>query len=153
LRSSVKSYDNTDPEENMKSLLLLEEDSERRETLSKMLRSRGFRVFPSEHEAAALTVLDSDHSVDLVIAGTTHRNRLEFLADLRERQHTVPVVFLADHCDAESRLRALAGSFYLFRRHNFYINMRTIEFSELDRLIRIVLNPQRIGRVAGFRAA
>ena len=137
----------------MKSLLLLEEDFEGRETLSKMLRSRAFRVFPAEHEAAALTVLDSDHSVDLVLAGTTHRDRLEFLSDLRERQHSVPVVFLTDHCDAESRLRGLFGGFYVSRRLNFYINTRAIEFYELDRLIRIVLNPQRTGCVADIRAA
>ena len=137
----------------MISLLLLEEDSKGRETLSKMLRLRGFRVFPSEHEAAALAVLDSDHPVDLVLAGTIHRDRPEFLADLRERQRSVPVVFLTNHCDAESRLRGLSGDFYVSRRINFYINTRAIEFSELDRLIRIVLNPQRTRRVAGIRAA
>jgi CheY-like chemotaxis protein len=37
----------------MKSILVLDEDVEGREVLSKMLRRKGFRVYPVEHEAAA----------------------------------------------------------------------------------------------------
>jgi len=136
----------------MKSILLLEEDFEGRAILSKMLRRRGYHVMPAEHETAALAVLDSGSPVDLVLAGATYRNRLEFLADLREQWSSVPVVFLADHHDAESRLRGLAGGFYVSPKLNLYLNTRPIEFYELDKLIRSVPAPQGTGRAAGIRA-
>ena len=134
----------------MKSILLLEEDVEGREILSKMLRQRGFRVVPAEHTAAALAVLDSGSPVDVVLAGATYRNRLEFFANLRERLRSVPVVFLADHRDAESELRGPAGGFYVSPKLNLYLNTRPIEFHELDRLIRSVPASQVTGRVAGI---
>jgi CheY-like chemotaxis protein len=134
----------------MKSILLLEEDVEGREILSKMLRQRGHRVMPAEHEAAALAVLDTGSPVDLILAGATYRSRLEFLADLREQPRSVPVVFLTDHRDAESRLRGLVGGFYVSPKLNLYLNTRPIEFSELDRLIRSVPTPQGTGCVAGM---
>ena len=134
----------------MKSILLLEEDFDGREILSKMLRQRGYRVMPAEHETAALAVLDSGSPVDLVLAGATFRNRLEFLAHLREQSRSVPVVFLADHRDAESRLPGLAGGFYVSPKLNLYLNTRPIEFHELDRLIRSVPASQGTGRVAGI---
>lgn len=134
----------------MKSILLLEEDFEGREILSKMLRQRGYCVMPAEHETAALAVLDSGSPVDLVLAGATFRNRLDFLADLREQSRSVPVVFLADHRASESRLPGLVGGFYVSPKLNLYLNTRPIEFHELDRLIRSVPGPQGTGRVAGI---
>ncbi len=137
----------------MKSILLLEEDLEGREILSKMLRQRGFRVMPAEHEDAALSFLDSGNQVDVVLAGATYRNRLEFLAHLRERWREIPVVFLSDHSEAESKLEGLLGGFYVSHRLNLYINTRPIEFSELDRLIRIVPDSQHAARVANIHTA
>ena len=134
----------------MKSILLLEEDIEGREILSKMLRQRGYRVMPAEHETSALAVLDSGSPVDLVLAGATFRNRLEFLAHLREQSRSLPVVFLADHRDTELKLRGLVGGFYVSPKLNLYLNTRPIEFHELDRLIRSVSGPQDTGRVAGI---
>ena len=137
----------------MKSILLLEEDFSGREILSKMLRQRGYRVIPAEHETAALAVLGSGSPIDLILAGATFRNRVEFLADLREQSRSVPVVFLADHRDAESGLHGLAGGFYVSPKLNLYLNTRPIEFHELDRLIRSVPARQGTGRVAGIRSA
>lgn len=105
---------------------------------------------PAEHETAALAVLDSGSPVDLVLAGATFRNRLDFLADLREQSRSVPVVFLADHRASESRLPGLVGGFYVSPKLNLYLNTRPIEFHELDRLIRSVPAPQGTGRVAGI---
>lgn len=134
----------------MKSILLLEEDVEGREILTKMLRRRGYRVMPAEHEAAAFDVLEAGSPVDLILAGATYRSRLEFLADLREQSRSLPVVFLTDHRDAESRLGGLVGGFYVSSKLNLYLNTRPIEFSELDRLIRSVPAPQGPGRIAGM---
>lgn len=135
----------------MKSILLLEEDFEGREILSKMLRQRGYCVMPAEHETAALAVLDSGSPVDLVLAGATFRNRLDFLADLREQSRSVPVVFLADHRASESRLPGLVGGFYVSPKLNLYLNTRPIEFHELDRLIRSVPAPQGASRVTSIK--
>ena len=137
----------------MKSILLLEEDTEGREILSKMLRQRGYRVLPAEHATAALAVLDSGSPVDVVLAGATYRNRLAFLADLRERLRSLPVVFLADHHDHESKSQGLLGGFYVSPELNLYINTRPIEFYELDSLIRAVPCPHSPGRGAGIHAA
>lgn len=135
----------------MKSILLLEEDFEGRELLSKMLRQRGHRVMPAEHETAALAVLDSGCHVDLVLAGATFRNRLDFLADLREQSRSVPVVLLADHRASESRLPGLVEGFYVSPKFNLYLNTRPIEFHELDRLIRSVQAPQSTGGVTSIK--
>lgn len=134
----------------MKSIMLLEEDFEGREILSKMLRQRGYRVMPVEHETAAFAVLESGSPVDLVLAGATFRNRIEFLERLREQSRSVPVVFLADHRDAESKLHGLVGGFYVSPKLNLYLNTRPIEFHELDRLIRSVPGTQGSGRVASI---
>ena len=134
----------------MKSIMLLEEDFDGREILSKMLRQRGYRVMPAEHEAAALAVLDSGSPVDLVLAGATFRDRLEFLARLREQSRSVSIVFLADHHASESSLPGLVGGFYVSPKFNLYLNTRPIEFHELDRLIRSVPASQGTGRVAGI---
>jgi len=136
----------------MKSIIVLEEDAESREILSKMLRGRGFRVLPVEHETAARTALDSTHPADLVLAGATYRERLFFLADLRKHRHSVPVIFLADCGNARPRLSGLFSGFSLSRRLNCYMNTRPVDFFELDRLIRIVLN-SRGGRTANTCAA
>ena len=119
-----------------KSILLLEEDVEGREILSKMLRQRGFRVVAAENTSAAFAVLGSGDPVDVVLTGATYRNRLEFFADLRERLSSVPVVFLANHHAAELKPRQVQSGFCASPKLNLYINTRPIEFSELDRLIR-----------------
>jgi len=116
-----------------------------------MLRQRGYRVTPAEHETAALAVLDSGISVDLVLAGTTFRNRLEFLAYLREQSRPVPVVFLTDHSNAGLKMRGSSGGFHVSPKLNLYLNTRPIEFHELDKLIRSVSDPKNKGRAAGMR--
>ncbi len=126
----------------MKSLLLLEEDVEGREILSKMLRRRGFHVIPAEDEADALAILGSGCPVELVLAGAAYHDRLDFLAALRERRRSVPVVFLADYRDNELSWRGLLSGFYVSRKHNLYVNARPIKFYELDRLLRIVPSPR-----------
>jgi CheY-like chemotaxis protein len=137
----------------MKSILVLEEDIEGREVLSEMLMRRGFRVYPVEHEAAALAALGSGCPIDLVLAGATNRNRTDFLACLRARRPSMPAVFLADCGDAVSRERLLSGGFWLSRSLNFYMNTRPIDFNELDRLIRIALIAPRNVHLSGIRAA
>ncbi len=125
----------------MKNLLLLEEDLEGRETLSRILKKRGFSVVQAEDAGAALRRLDSDSPIDVVLVGASDRDRTEFLSDLRENRPRLPVIFLTDHCGPESRLRGLVyGAFTVSRSHNFYINMRPVGLNELERLIRIVLN-------------
>jgi CheY-like chemotaxis protein len=137
----------------MKTILVLEEDAEGREVLSKMLRRKGFRVYSVEHEAAAFAALGSGRPIDLVLAGATDRNRADFLALLRARRPSMPAVFLADCGDAVSRERLLSGGFRLSRSLNFYMNTRPIDFNELDRLIRIALIPPRNVHFSGVRAA
>ncbi len=135
----------------MKSILLLEEDPEGRDILSKMLKQRGYRVTPAGNEAAALMVLSSGSPVDVVLAGATFRNRIEFLACLREQSRTVPVVFLADHSKAESNLCGPAGGFRVSSKLNLYLNTRPVEFHELDKLIRSVSDPKNTGGAGVLR--
>lgn len=137
----------------MKTILVLEEDIEGREALSTMLRRKGFRVYQVEHEAAALAALGPSCSIDLVLAGATDRNRTDFLACLRAQRPSMPVILLADCGDAVSRKQLLSGGFWLSRRLNFYMNIRPIDFNELDRLIRIALIPQRNAHLSLIRAA
>jgi len=137
----------------MRTILVLEENREGRKAISKMLRSKGFRVTEVENETAALAALGPGYHVDLVLAGVTDRNRADFLASLRTQRPLMPVVLLADCSDAVSREQLLSGGFCLSRRMKFYMNTRPIGFNELDRLIRIALIPKKDGHLALSRAA
>ncbi len=137
----------------MTTILVLDENIVGRETLSNMLKRKGYHVYQVEHEDAALKALGRGCQIDIVLAGATDRNRDNFLACLRAHQPSLPVILLADCNDAVSRNQLLSGGFCLSRKLNFYMNTRPIEFSELDRLIRIALIPQRNGHHALIRAA
>lgn len=137
----------------MKNLLLLEEDNEARASLARLLKKKGFPVYQAESEPSALRIISS-RRIDIVIAGASERDRCEFLADLRERGRDIPVVFLADFCGPEARLRGLAfGAFSMSRKLNFYLNMRPIIFPELVRLIRLIPGRGRCSRSVNLRAA
>ncbi len=123
----------------MKNLLLLEEDTEGRDLFARILMRKGFNVIQAPDEACALAEMSSgQRRIDIVLAGATYKDRLEFLADLRDKRPRVPVIFLADCPEPESRLRCIMGPFAVSKRHNFYINTRPVAFQELDRLLRII---------------
>ena len=128
----------------MERVLLLEEDMEGRESLARVLRKRGFGVLQAGDESSALGILSSASPLDVVIAGASYRDRLEFLADVRERRPDLPVVFLADYCGPESTLRGLLyGAFSLIHGLNLYINMRPFALQELEGLLRSIVNHRR----------
>jgi len=138
----------------MKRVLLLEEDSEGRESLARVLKKRGFAVLQTGDEASALDMLSSASLVDVVIAGASALDRLGFLADVREQRPDLPVVFLADYCGPESKLRGiLYGAFSMSRSLNFYLNMRPIGLAELDRLLRIIVSDRRTECIRSLVAA
>lgn len=138
----------------MRNLLLLEEDAEGRGALARVLKKRGFLVAQAKDQSAALSHLSSARPVDLVLAGATYRDRVDFLSDLRESRPNLPIIFLSDYCAPESRLRGLTyGAFSMSRRHNFYINMRPVGLDELERLIRIVLGKRRFDQTVRLAAA
>jgi DNA-binding response OmpR family regulator len=137
----------------MKTILVLEEDPEGREALSTMLRRMGYRVYKVAQEAAALASLGPGCPIDLVIAGATDRNRIDFLACLRAHRPSMPIVLLADCGDSVSRKQLLSSGFWLSRSLNFFMNTRPIDSNELDRLIRIALIPQGSARLSHIRAA
>jgi DNA-binding response OmpR family regulator len=128
----------------MKNVLIMEEDGEGREALASVLKKWGFHVHQAANAESALAELESDGAIDLVIAGATEQDRTIFLADVRDCCPKVPVLFLADYCNAEARLRKLLfGAFAASRKHNYYLNVRPISLYELDRLIRIILGRRR----------
>lgn len=138
----------------MKNLLLLEEDVEGREALARILKRKGFRVLQAGDEMTALTAVSSALPLDLVVAGATSRDRSEFLSDLRGVRPLLPVMFLADYCDPEARLRSIRfGPFTQSRKLNFYINVRPIRVTELDRMIRIIVHKQNAVQAQRFAAA
>jgi DNA-binding response OmpR family regulator len=128
----------------MKKVVVLDEHREGRESLARILRRKGFAVVQAGDADTALASVSSPVPPDLVIAGVTDRDRSEFLSDLRTLSPALPVLFLSDYCAPESRLRsAVHGSFLMSRSLLFYINTRPVALSELDRMIRIIL--QRTG--------
>lgn len=139
----------------MKRVLLLEEDREGREVLGRILKKRGFSVVLAGNTTSALTALSNNMPFDLVIAGTTDKDRAEFLSDLRDQHPDLPVIFLTDYCAPESRLRGIVfGAFTMSRDLNFYINVRPILMSELDRIILVVLKRNQSRHLpVRFRAA
>ncbi len=138
----------------MKRVLLLEEDSEARESLARVLKKRGFVVLQTGDESSAVDIISSASLIDVVIAGASYRDRLAFLADVREQRPNLPVVFLADYCGPESKLRGLRyGAFSVSRNLNVYINMRPIGLNELDRLLRIIGGNRRTERTRNLVAA
>ncbi len=129
----------------MKTILVLEENLEARELLSKMLVRKGYRVYQAEDETAALTALRPSDHIDLVLAGATKRNRAGFLASLRTRGPSIPVILLTDRGEAIYRKQLLTSCFFLLSRPNFSMSTRPTDFNELDRMIFISLMPQRNG--------
>ena len=128
----------------MKRVLLLEEDGEGRESLARILKKRGFAVLQAGNESSALDALSTTALIDVVIAGASYRDRLEFLTDVREQRPDVPVVFLSDYCGPESKLRGIRyGAFSMSRSLNFYMNMRPVGLNELDRLLRMIVSNRR----------
>lgn len=133
----------------MKNLLLLEEDKEGRALLAKILMTKGFHVIQAPDEVSALAEMNSrQRRIDIVVAGATYKDRIEFLADLRDKRPHVPVIFLADCPEPKSLLHCIMGPFAVSRRHNFYINTRPVAFQELDRLLRIIAG-RRAGALHG----
>ncbi len=138
----------------MKKVILLEEDRESREALAKILRMWGYNIIQAATEAAVHAALASAQPVDLILAGATYRDRLEFLSDLRTVRQFLPVIFLTDYCDPESRLRGLRyGAFAKFRPHEFFMNMRPVGLIELERMLRVIQHRQSAGHSACQRAA
>jgi len=138
----------------MKKVILLEEDFEGREALGKILRMWGYNVIQAANESAVHAALASAQPVDLILAGATCRDRLEFLSDLRIARQSLPVIFLTDYCGPESRLRGLRyGAFVKFRPHEFFMNMRPVGLLELERLLRVIQHRQSAGHSACQRAA
>lgn len=137
----------------MTKVILLEEDREGREVLAKILRMWGYNVIPAANEAGAHAALAAC-SADLILAGATYRDRLEFLSDLRTVRQSLPVIFLTDYCGPESRLRGLRyGAFAKFRPYEFFMNMRPVGLLELERLLRVIQHRQSAGYSACQRAA
>jgi len=129
----------------MKRVLLLEEDGEGREVLARILKKKGLSVVQAGNTATALASLSSSMPLDLVIAGSTDADRTDFLSDLRDARPDLPVIFLADYCAPESRLRgALYGAFLMSRALHFYINTRPIGLHELVRMIGIALQHRSV---------
>ncbi len=111
----------------MKKVILLEEDIEGREALAKILRMWGYNVIQAATESAVHAALASAQPVDLILAGATYRERLEFLSDLRTIRQSLPIIFLTDCCGPESRLRGLRyGAFAKIQPHKFFMNMRPV---------------------------
>ncbi len=128
----------------MKTLVLLEEDREGRETLTAILRRLGYSVIAAGSEEAALKAVGSARTVHLVLAGAVDRDRLAFMADLREERPRMPILLLTDYCEPESRLRGLLyGAFAALSRRNVYINVRPYSLVELAGLLRCVLGGRR----------
>jgi len=128
----------------MRNLLLLEEDIEGREILARVLRKRGFTVRQAKDQSDAIELLTTAH-VDLVLAGATYRDRVDFLSDLRDSRPDLPVIFLTDYQGPEARALAVKyGPFSMSKNHKFYINMRPVGLHELDRMIRIALGARRM---------
>ncbi len=128
-------------------ILLLEEDREGREALSRILKKIGFTVLPAENPPKALQMLKSVMPLNLMIAGATDRDRTEFLSDMRVFRRNLPVIFLTDYCAPESMLRSrLFGAFLVSRALHFYINTRPISLNELCSVICIATRRERDGR-------
>lgn len=138
----------------MKKVLLLEEDAEARGALARILRTRGFTVVQAAGDRAASAILKSGIYIDLIVASATEKNRIELLSDVRMLRPQLPVIFLSDYCEPESRLRGMAfGAFAMSRALNFYINLRPIALNELDRLIRIALGRRPVAPASILAAA
>jgi len=138
----------------MKNVLLLEEDTEARNALARILKKKGFHLMPVKDARTALEIVASGAHIDLVIAGATEQDRTEFLADVRIKKPDLPVIFLSDYCAPESRLRGMVfGPFSMSRTQNFYINVRPVALHELDLMIRMVLSRRSAFRLNNLAAA
>jgi len=110
-----------------KTILFVDDDSDFLQYVSDSIQKSGYRVLTKTDGHAALSLLDDGVAVDLVI--TDHvmpgMNGLKFIAEVRKRLRSVPIVLLTACADVENYFRALDLGVYEVTCKP--INMRTLQ--------------------------
>jgi len=105
-----------------KTILFVDDDSDFLQYVSDSIQKSGYRVLTKTDGHAALSLLDDGVAVDHVMPGM---NGLKFIAEVRKRLRSVPIVLLTACADVENYFRALDLGVYEVTCKP--INMRTLQ--------------------------
>lgn len=112
--------------EQNKTILFIDDDVDFLEYVASSMRDCGYRVITRTDGLSALSLFDEKTPVDLIVTDYSMpgMNGLEFMAALRKRTQTVPVVLLTARGGVETYFRALnLGAFEVTSKP---ISMKTL---------------------------
>ncbi len=91
-----------------KSVLLVDSDQEFRKAMKRTLEKSGFRVTMASDGKEALDVL-SENTIHLIISALRMPNLdgMEFMAEIKRRKISAPVIFITAYGDVESYLQVM----------------------------------------------
>lgn len=127
----------TEPEttNEIKTILVVDDEPENRRIYSEILSDSGYRVIDEPDGASALSDIRQGEKIDLVIIDykMPGMNGLELAATLRNILPSVPVLMLTAYTSIENYLQSLSLGVF------DYIN-KPVETIKLIRIVRMALN-------------
>jgi two-component system nitrogen regulation response regulator NtrX len=99
----------------MKSVLIIDDEKNIRETLKDVLEDEGYTIFTAENGKHGLDVLDV-HAVDVVLLDLwlPEMGGMEVLEKIKKRNETVPVVIISGHGTIDTAVKATKGGAFDF---------------------------------------
>ncbi len=133
----------------MKTILLIDSDSENLFTLTYGLNMSGYRVIPKANPRATLSAISAGIDVDIIVSS----DRLpdvegkDFVAVLQEMMPTVPVVLLSEEVPQQTYVRWVNGEV-------IDLVLKPVDMSDMLATVKNVINRQPEGvaasRMKGF---
>jgi DNA-binding NtrC family response regulator len=122
----------------MKTILLVDDDSEVLETLEETLKRAGYDIIPKPDAESALAVIREGVKIDLVITDQhlPGMKGTDLVAALKKAAPTLPVIMLTAYGSVESYIHSMTGGVFE------YIH-KPVQAEELRRIVKTSLDRPR----------
>jgi DNA-binding NtrC family response regulator len=128
----------------MNTILLVDDEPEILDSVSEVLRRCGYNVIPRSDGESALSYVNGDNPVDLVISDylLPGMTGLDILMAIRLRMPDLPVIFFTGNGTIENYLKAIALGVFEFLN-------KPVRMKELCRIVEAALRNARAGEAEG----
>ncbi|HUI67889.1 MAG TPA: response regulator [Nitrospirota bacterium] len=128
----------------MNTILIVDDEPEILDSVSEVLRKCGYNVIPRSDGESALSYVNGDNPVDLVISdyrlpGITG---LDILMAIRQRTPNLPVIFFTGNGTIENYLKATALGVFEFLN-------KPVRMKDLSRIVDAALRNEPAGEAEG----
>ncbi len=132
----------------MKTILLIDSDSENLFKLTYGLNVSGYRVIPKANTRATLSAISAGLDVDLIVSGDRFPDigGKDFVAVLKEMMPTVPVVLLSEEVPQQTYVQWVNGEV-------IDLVVKSVDMSDMLATVKNVISRQPEGaayRIRGF---